>query len=75
MTISANHYLTIESVNVSETKGTIKTPQQEIVLTEKGICGDAHAHLDMLDLLLMGSPVILFIKYKWYWFKNLIKKK
>lgn len=33
----------IESLNISEQKGTIKTPRIEIVLNELGIEGDAHA--------------------------------
>ena len=33
----------IESLNISEKKGTIKTPRKEIVLNELGIAGDAHA--------------------------------
>ncbi|WP_167618236.1 MOSC domain-containing protein [Maribellus sediminis] len=33
----------IESLNISEQKGTIKTPRKEIVLNELGIEGDAHA--------------------------------
>ncbi|MCY1723376.1 molybdopterin-binding protein [Prolixibacteraceae bacterium Z1-6] len=34
---------TIKSLNISEKKGTIKTPRQEIMLTPEGIEGDAHA--------------------------------
>jgi molybdenum cofactor synthesis domain-containing protein len=34
---------TIKSLNISEKKGTIKTPQKEITLTYEGIEGDAHA--------------------------------
>ena len=33
----------ILSVNISEKKGTIKTPTSEIVLDERGVAGDAHA--------------------------------
>lgn len=33
----------IVSLNISEKKGTIKTPQKEITLTHEGIQGDAHA--------------------------------
>jgi molybdenum cofactor synthesis domain-containing protein len=34
---------TIKSLNISEKKGTIKTPRKEITLTMEGIKGDAHA--------------------------------
>ena len=34
---------TIKSLNISEKKGTIKTPRKEITLTMEGIEGDAHA--------------------------------
>uniref|UniRef100_UPI003217295E MOSC domain-containing protein n=1 Tax=uncultured Draconibacterium sp. TaxID=1573823 RepID=UPI003217295E len=34
---------TIKSLNISEKKGTIKTPRNEITLTNEGIEGDAHA--------------------------------
>lgn len=34
---------TIKSLNISEKKGTIKTPRKEIILTPEGIEGDAHA--------------------------------
>ena len=33
----------VKSINISEKKGTIKTPRKEIVLNELGIQGDAHA--------------------------------
>lgn len=36
-------YLKIVSLNISEKKGTIKTPCEEITLTAEGIAGDAHA--------------------------------
>lgn len=36
-------YLKIVSLNISEKKGTIKTPCEEISLTAEGIAGDAHA--------------------------------
>jgi len=36
-------FCTIKSLNISEQKGTIKTPRKEIVLTPEGIEGDAHA--------------------------------
>ena len=38
-----NTTITIKSLNISEKKGTIKTPRKEIVLTPFGIEGDAHA--------------------------------
>jgi molybdenum cofactor synthesis domain-containing protein len=38
-----NSTLTIKSLNISEKKGTIKTPRKEITLTPLGIEGDAHA--------------------------------
>lgn len=36
-------FVKIVSLNISEKKGTIKTPREEIVLTNEGIEGDAHA--------------------------------
>ncbi|MFV0592263.1 MAG: molybdenum cofactor synthesis domain-containing protein [Draconibacterium sp.] len=36
-------FCTIKSLNISELKGTIKTPRKEILLTPEGIEGDAHA--------------------------------
>lgn len=33
----------VQSLNISEKKGTIKTPRKEITLTPEGIAGDAHA--------------------------------
>ncbi len=33
----------IEAVNISEAKGTVKRPVDEIVIDERGIAGDAHA--------------------------------
>lgn len=38
-----NKTCTIKSLNISEKKGTIKTPRKEINLTYEGIEGDAHA--------------------------------
>lgn len=38
-----NHCGEIVSLNISRKKGTIKTPQDQFVLTELGIDGDAHA--------------------------------
>jgi hypothetical protein len=39
-----------------------------------GTCGDAHAHLDLMDFLLMGgiAPVLLYTKYKWQIIKSYI---
>jgi len=36
-------YLKIASLNISEKKGTIKTPREELIITPEGIEGDAHA--------------------------------
>ncbi len=36
-------YLKIVSLNISEKKGTIKTPRKELILNSEGILGDAHA--------------------------------
>ena len=33
----------VKSLNISEKKGTTKTPRKEITLTPEGIAGDAHA--------------------------------
>jgi len=33
----------VVSVNISREKGTIKTPVPELLITEKGVAGDAHA--------------------------------
>lgn len=38
-----NNTFEILSVNISEQKGTIKTPRTEITLNEKGVKNDAHA--------------------------------
>lgn len=38
-----NSAIKIKSLNISEKKGTIKTPRKEIVLNKLGIVGDAHA--------------------------------
>lgn len=38
-----NSIIRIKSLNISEKKGTIKTPRKEIVLNKLGIEGDAHA--------------------------------
>lgn len=38
-----NNTFEILSVNISEKKGTIKTPRNEITLNEKGVENDAHA--------------------------------
>ena len=35
--------ISVVSVNISTEKGTLKTPVSEIIITEKGILGDAHA--------------------------------
>ncbi len=38
-----NQPITVVSVNISENKGTVKTPIPEIIITETGVSGDAHA--------------------------------
>ena len=38
-----NSTIKIRSLNISETKGTIKTPRKQVVLTPLGIEGDAHS--------------------------------
>lgn len=38
-----NKYCTIKSLNISEKKGTVKTPRKEVELNAHGIVNDAHA--------------------------------
>lgn len=47
----------IKSVNSSKQKGTVKSPLEEIILTDQGIVGDAHAgpHHRQVSLLAMES--------------------
>ena len=47
----------------------------EIVMHIVGTCGDAHAHLDLLDIFLMGgglASISLYVKYNWRKFKSYI---
>jgi len=46
------------SVNISEKKGTIKTPRKQIVLTKKGIKNDAHAGDWHRQISLLGDESI-----------------
>ena len=47
--------ISIVSVNVSERKGTVKKPVEEIVLTQTGIEGDAHAGAWHRQVSLLGT--------------------
>lgn len=31
-----------------------------------GVCGDNHSHLDLIDLVMIGTPVIVAISYALY---------
>lgn len=50
---------TIKSLNISEKKGTIKTPRKEITLTPLGIEGDAHAGKWHRQISLLAEESIL----------------
>lgn len=46
----------------------------DAILHVLGVCGDAHSHLDLIDVLFMGttaSPIIILIKLK---VKSWVKK-
>lgn len=47
------------SVNISEKKGTVKTPVEAIELTEKGVKGDAHSGTWHRQVSLLGNDSIL----------------
>lgn len=47
----------------------------DIVMHIFGTCSDAHAHFDLMDLILMGggvTPILIYIKYKWSTIKSFI---
>jgi hypothetical protein len=47
----------------------------EVVMHILGTCGDAHAHLDLLDIFLMGgafTTIGVYAKYNWRRFKSYI---
>jgi molybdenum cofactor synthesis domain-containing protein len=54
-----NSTLTIKSLNISEKKGTIKTPRKQITLTPLGIEGDAHAGKWHRQVSLLAEESIL----------------
>ena len=51
----------------------------EVVMHILGVCGDTHAHFDLIDMLLLGgvsTPTLVYIKYKVkFLFKNDGRKK
>lgn len=50
----------------------------DAILHVFGVCGDAHAHLDLMDILLMGgglTPIVVYIKYKFRKFKEYFNEK
>lgn len=49
---------TVKSLNISEKKGTIKTPRKEIILTAFGVEGDAHAGRWHRQVSLLGEESI-----------------
>ena len=51
-------FLQINSVNISEKKGTIKKPAEQIVLTHYGVSGDAHAGSWNRQISLLGTESI-----------------
>ena len=55
----ANSTITIKSLNISEKKGTIKTPREQITLTNLGIEGDAHAGKWHRQVSLLAEESIL----------------
>lgn len=54
-----NSTLTIKSLNISEKKGTIKTPRKEIMLNFLGVEGDAHAGKWHRQVSLLAEESIL----------------
>ncbi len=54
-----NSTITIKSLNISEKKGTIKTPRKQITLTPLGIEGDAHAGKWHRQISLLAEESIL----------------
>ncbi len=40
-----------------------------------GVCGDAPVHLDLLDVFLIGAPIGMYVKWKWYSIKSFISGK
>ena len=54
-----NSTFTIKSLNISEKKGTIKTPRNEIMLTMLGVEGDAHAGKWHRQVSLLAEESIL----------------
>jgi hypothetical protein len=54
-----NTTLTIKSLNISEKKGTIKTPRKEIMLNLLGVEGDAHAGKWHRQVSLLAEESIL----------------
>ena len=53
-----SHKIEIVSVNVSEEKGTIKHPVEEIVIDANGIVGDAHAGPGARQISLLSQESI-----------------
>ena len=50
----------------------------DVVMHIFGTCGDAHAHLDLLDILFMGGGIgslTVYLKYNWSRFKTYINGK
>jgi hypothetical protein len=49
----------------------------EAIMHIIGTCGDAPAHLDLLDILLMSSvvPFGVYLKYKWHTIKSYTNAK
>lgn len=56
--------ISVVSVNISEKKGTIKTPRENIVLNEKGVENDAHAGDWHRQISLLGEESILSFESK-----------
>ena len=50
--------LEVQSVNISESKGTIKKPVDKIELNSKGVVGDAHSGMWHRQVSLLGSESI-----------------
>ncbi|HTX89017.1 MAG TPA: molybdenum cofactor synthesis domain-containing protein [Bacteroidales bacterium] len=56
--MSPDPILTVRSVNISEKKGTIKTPVGKIILNSQGVEGDAHAGPWNRQVSLLGTESI-----------------
>ncbi|MBZ4646020.1 MAG: molybdenum cofactor synthesis protein [Clostridia bacterium] len=61
---SAIHEGKVVSVNISEKKGTVKIPVQEIFLTEKGVQNDAHTSIGDVQVSMLRYETINLFSVK-----------